>query len=41
MLLPDHEFVKPTTLADTLATLQSAEGDIKLIGGGTDVVFNM
>jgi len=46
MLLPDHEFLKPTSLADTLAALTSAAGDvkpleIKLIGGGTDVVFNM
>jgi len=41
MLLPVHEFVKPMTLEEGLAALQSATGDVKLIGGGTDVVFNM
>lgn len=41
MLLPAHEFVKPATLAESLAALQSADGEAKLIGGGTDVVFNM
>jgi 4-hydroxybenzoyl-CoA reductase subunit beta len=44
MLLPAHEFVKPASLAEGLAALQSAAGagnTIKLIGGGTDVVFNM
>ncbi|MFW2403234.1 MAG: FAD binding domain-containing protein [Gammaproteobacteria bacterium] len=41
MLLPAHEFLKPPTLDETLAALQSADGDVKLIGGGTDVVFNM
>ncbi|MDJ0928599.1 MAG: FAD binding domain-containing protein [Gammaproteobacteria bacterium] len=41
MHLPDHEFVKPATLADSLALLRSASGEIKLIAGGTDVVYNM
>jgi len=41
MLLPAHEFLKPSSLADTLAALTAATGDVKLIGGGTDVVFNM
>ena len=41
MLLPVHEFVKPTTLAEGLAALKSASGEVKLVGGGTDVVFNM
>lgn len=41
MLLPAHEFVKPPTLLETLAVLKSATGSVKLIGGGTDVVFNM
>ncbi len=46
MLLPAHEFLKPPTLAATLAALKSAAGGarpeyIKLIGGGTDVVYNM
>jgi len=41
MLLPVHEFVKPTTLKEGLAALESASGEVKLVGGGTDVVFNM
>jgi len=41
MLLPVHDFIKPTSLADGLAALQSASGEVKLVGGGTDVVFNM
>jgi 4-hydroxybenzoyl-CoA reductase subunit beta len=41
MQLPPHEFVKLPTLAETLSMLRSAAGEIKLIGGGTDVVFNM
>jgi len=31
MLLPDHEFIKPTTLAETLATLTAADGEIKIL----------
>lgn len=41
MLLPAHEFLKPSTLDETLSALKSADGEVKLIGGGTDVVFNM
>jgi 4-hydroxybenzoyl-CoA reductase subunit beta len=41
MLLPAHEFLKPPTLAETLAALRNADGDVKVIGGGTDVVYNM
>ncbi len=41
MQLPVHEFVKPATLAESLIVMQSASGEVKLIGGGTDVVFNM
>ena len=41
MLLPVHEFLKPATLEEGLVALQSAAGEVKLIGGGTDVVFNM
>jgi 4-hydroxybenzoyl-CoA reductase subunit beta len=41
MQLPAHDFVKPATLAESLIAMQSAAGEIKLIGGGTDVVFNM
>lgn len=41
MLLPDHQFVKPATLAESLNVLAAGEGVIKLLSGGTDVVFNM
>jgi len=41
MQLPVHDFVKPATLAESLIVMQSASGEVKLIGGGTDVVFNM
>jgi 4-hydroxybenzoyl-CoA reductase subunit beta len=41
MLLPVHDFVKPSTLTECLAAMQSASGEVKLIGGGTDVIFNM
>lgn len=41
MHLPAHEFVKPASLAEGLAALASATGEVKLIAGGTDVVFNM
>jgi len=44
MPLPAHEFVKPASLAEGLATLKSATescNTVKLISGGTDVVFNM
>jgi 4-hydroxybenzoyl-CoA reductase subunit beta len=41
MLLPPHEFAKPPSLAESLALLKSATGEVKLIAGGTDVIFNM
>ncbi len=41
MLLPAHDFVKPTSLKEGLEALQSADGEIKLLSGGTDVIFNM
>jgi 4-hydroxybenzoyl-CoA reductase subunit beta len=41
MLLPVHEFVKPSSLSESLTAMQSEAGEVKLIGGGTDVVFNM
>jgi len=41
MLLPAHEFVKPATLAEGLAALARAGAGGRLMGGGTDVVFNM
>lgn len=40
MLLPDHDFVKPATLAEGLDLLASRPG-VRPIGGGTDVIFNM
>jgi 4-hydroxybenzoyl-CoA reductase subunit beta len=41
MLLPDHEFCKPASLAEALAVLQARSRDVKLLAGGTDVIFNM
>ena len=41
MLLPEHEFLKPASLTESLEALSGAEGEVKLLGGGTDVVFNM
>ncbi len=41
MLLPAHEFVKPASLAEGLAVLARAGATARLMGGGTDVVFNM
>lgn len=41
MLLPEHEFSKPESLQDSLAELAEAGGEVKLLAGGTDVVFNM
>jgi len=41
MLLPEHDFVKPRTLAEGLAVLRDSTGEVRLLGGGTDVVFNM
>ena len=41
MPLPEHDFVKPRTLAEGLAVLRDSTGEVRLLGGGTDVVFNM
>ena len=41
MHLPEHEFLKPATLAETLAALARSGERAKLIAGGTDVVYNM
>jgi 4-hydroxybenzoyl-CoA reductase subunit beta len=41
MLLPDHDFIKPRTLAEGLAALRDAPPGVRLLGGGTDVIFNM
>ena len=40
MSLPEHQFVKPGTLAESLTALADAE-DAKVMAGGTDVIFNM
>lgn len=41
MLLPAHEFLKPATLAEGLAALARDGERTRVLGGGTDVVFNM
>jgi 4-hydroxybenzoyl-CoA reductase subunit beta len=41
MLLPPHEFVKPASLAECLQHLRAEKGAVKLLAGGTDVIFNM
>ncbi len=41
MHLPDHEFIKPSSLDEGLAVLSTRAGATKLSAGGTDVVFNM
>ena len=41
MLLPPHEFVKPASLAEGLDLLRNSRASVQLMGGGTDVVFNM
>jgi len=41
MLLPDHDFIKPRSLAEGLAVLRDSPPGVRLLGGGTDVVFNM
>ncbi len=41
MLLPEHDFVKPRSLAEGLAVLRDAPPGVRLLGGGTDVVYNM
>lgn len=41
MLLPAHEFMKPASLDEGLAILQRAGEGARILGGGTDVVFNM
>jgi 4-hydroxybenzoyl-CoA reductase subunit beta len=40
MLMPDHEFLKPGTLAEGLALL-AGQPAARVLAGGTDVVFNM
>ena len=41
MLLPNHQFSKPASLAESLQLLSEAPEATKLLAGGTDVVFNM
>jgi len=41
MLLPEHEFLKPTSLAEALESLRQPAAQVKLLAGGTDVIFNM
>jgi 4-hydroxybenzoyl-CoA reductase subunit beta len=40
MLLPDHEFLKPQTLAEGLALL-AGQPRAQPLAGGTDVIYNM
>jgi 4-hydroxybenzoyl-CoA reductase subunit beta len=41
MHLPAHEFLKPDSLEASLAALRAARGEVRLLAGGTDVIFNM
>ena len=41
MLLPAHEFCKPQTLQESLSILSRRPAASKVLGGGTDVIFNM
>lgn len=41
MLLPAHEFAKPASLAEALQLLHMGPGEVRLLAGGTDVIFNM
>jgi len=41
MLLPPHEFLKPASLQEGLKALEARPERTRLLGGGTDVVFNM
>jgi 4-hydroxybenzoyl-CoA reductase subunit beta len=41
MLLPDHDFIKPRSLQEGLSLLRDSPPGVRLLGGGTDVVYNM
>jgi 4-hydroxybenzoyl-CoA reductase subunit beta len=41
MLLPAHQFVKPVNLDEGLDVLRRGGEGVRIVGGGTDVVFNM
>lgn len=40
-MLPDHEFLKVSSLAEVVDVLANESRDLKLMAGGTDVIFNM
>jgi len=40
-MLPEHEFIKPASLADAIRVIGREQRSVKLLAGGTDVVFNM
>ncbi len=40
-MLPEHEFARPGTLDEALHLLAREERPVKLLAGGTDVVYNM
>ncbi len=40
-MLPEHEFARPGTLDEALRLLAREERPVKLLAGGTDVVYNM
>ena len=41
MLLPDHQYVKAASLEDCLGRLRDNAAGTRIVGGGTDVIFNM
>lgn len=41
MLLPPHEYLKPASLKEGLEALSARPETTRLLGGGTDVIFNM
>ena len=41
MLLPDHQYIRAESLADCLRRMQENGERAQLVGGGTDVIFNM
>ncbi len=40
-MLPEHEFVQPGTLSEALRLLGSESRSVRLLAGGTDVIYNM
>ncbi len=41
MQLPPFDYIKPSTLEDSLLALRDADDPIQILAGGTDVLFNM